>query len=60
MKPSPMDWRDPVVLRGQAMRDLDAYSWAPRPFIYWPTLRGAFVTLVIACFLLGLLAVGSK
>jgi hypothetical protein len=26
----PLDWRDPVVSQRQAIRDLDAYSWAPR------------------------------
>jgi len=51
------DWRDSSVASRQALRDLDQYSWAPRPMINWPSMKGMFVTLVIVTALYGLWAV---
>ena len=48
------DWRDSHVLHRQCIRDLDAYAWAPRPMINWPSMKGMFVTLALVLAVYGL------
>ena len=54
------DWRDSSVARQQAIRDLDAYSWAPRPLVNFRALGWSLVVLLFVGFLVGLMAVGGK
>ena len=53
------DWRDSHVLHRQCIRDLDQYVWAPRPLVNLRALGWAFVVVLFAAFLLGLLVVGG-
>jgi hypothetical protein len=53
------DTRSGYVRDQQAMRALDAYAWAARPLINWRALGWSLVIVMIAGFLLGLMAVGK-
>jgi hypothetical protein len=55
------DFRSGSVRNRQAMRDLDAFAWAPRPTINWSRLIGSTaVSVLLLGFLYALFVVGSK
>lgn len=60
MNRPPLDWQDVAVQRERVMRELSNLPWAPREVGPFVTLKGAFVTLLLVCSVLGLFVVGGR